>query len=301
MKIGWLAARGLLVAVALLVGMGDAQAWHVEGRVTCSGNGLPLGNVVVNVVNVADGSLLSATTDDDGNYWLALPDASASFQATLDLTWVGGGTVLAPGQPAGFSTTDADWAITLDWVVESAGCGRLGCWLTAGGAKFSGTPQGYAEKGPQVNFGGNVYPSCDVNGGQGGQWNHLDKAQKLHFQGNIIQVDRCGNVDGIPPGSTSPVTPYNFIEFSGTGRVKSTAGNGVDLPFVCFQARAEDRNEPGSSGTRDGAKKDRYFIRVFDCTTGATIIMLEDPAQPGPTDPAAITDGNLQLHVSSCF
>jgi hypothetical protein len=42
---------------------------------------------------------------------------------------------------------------------------------------------------------------------------------------------------------------------------------------------------------------DRYFIRVTDCA-GTTLLVLE--ATPGASDPVTITDGNLQLHASSC-
>jgi hypothetical protein len=80
----------------------------------------------------------------------------------------------------------------------------------------------------------------------------------------------------------------------------SIKGNKVSFDNVCFVGRAEDRNEPGSNGQKDGAKKDRYFIRVTDCSTGATLLELEDVLQPGASDPVTITDGNLQIHVSSC-
>jgi hypothetical protein len=150
-----------------------------------------------------------------------------------------------------------------------------------------------------VSFGGNVNPGCNTDSGEGGQWNHVDHRNKLHFQGTAIQVVACGNVDGIPPGSSSSPTPFNFIEFAGTGTLKGITGNKVDFGTVCFSARAEDRNEPGSSGQRDGALKDRYFLEATDCA-GTTLLFLDANEDPAPADPVTITDGNLQIHVSSC-
>jgi hypothetical protein len=294
---------GAAMAVAFMFIAGtNAAAWHVSGKVYCAGTGLPLEGVIVNVTQL-DGTFTGfGISDPSGFYSLSLPDVAGSFSANLDLSAVGGGNIVTPNPvPVLFLTTDADVAETINWVVDSPRCSTLACWLTGGGAKFSTiTGTTLAERGPQQNFGGNVYPGCSPDAGQGGQWNHVDHTAKLHFQGRAIIVDQCGNVDGIPPGSESPVTPFNFIEFHGTGTLKGIKGNKVDFGEVCFVGRAEDRNEPGSSGQRDGAKKDRYFIRVTDCSSGATLLQLEDVLLPGDSDPVTITDGNLQIHVSSC-
>lgn len=285
------------VVLSLAIG-GSALACRVEGRVTCEPLGLPLEGAKVTIAGATLGNVtLDAYTDANGNFLLALPDIlPATYTATLT---VAEGTI--NGSPTTtFDLTASSFVASINWTVSNVpGCGQVGCWLTGGGAKFS-TIIGMtvAERGPRVNFGGNVNPSCSPEPGEGGQWNHLDHQLKLHFQGTQIVVDRCGNVSGIPPGSTSPVTPYNFIEYSGTGVLKGISGNKAFYPNVCFTARAEDRNEPGSTGERDGAYKDRYFIRVFDCGSGATLLVLEET--PGAGDPVAITDGNLQIHISSC-
>jgi hypothetical protein len=187
--------------------------------------------------------------------------------------------------------------------VITPSCEKL-CWLTGGGAAFDPTLNIYvAQVSSRHNFGGNVYPGCSSTAGDGGQWNHLDAARKLHFQGFAVTVDRCGNVDGIPPGSTSPVTPFNFIEFHGTGRVLGVKGNKANYPLVYFFARCEDRNEPGSNGQRDGAGKDRYFLHVYSDQAdpiGSTLILVDQDGNPATVDPVIITDGNLQIHISSC-
>jgi hypothetical protein len=181
----------------------------------------------------------------------------------------------------------------------STGCFTSGqCWLTSGGTKFN---TALAKHGPQVSFGGNVYPGCSPDAGDGGQWNHVDHAAGLHFMGTSITVTACGNVDydPIPPGSTSPVTSYNFIEFEGTGWLEGISGNKQPRIQVCFNARAEDRSEPGSRGQTDDMYKDRYRIWVWDCIHPATALLyLEDSTNPVLT--VAVTTGNLQLHQSSC-
>ncbi len=172
------------------------------------------------------------------------------------------------------------------------------CWLTSGGTKIrtNGTYD-WAKHGPQVSFGGNVYPSCSPDPGDGGQWNHVDRAAGLHFMGTHVVVDECGNlpVEVHPPGSESPVTSYNFIRFHGTGWIQGEGGNKQERVEVCFEARAEDRAEPGTRGQTDPTWHDRYFIHVFDCDSGADWLWL------GTADePLDVTTGNLQLHESSC-
>lgn len=169
------------------------------------------------------------------------------------------------------------------------------CWLTGGGTKFESVTRSYmAEHGPKVSLGGNVNPSCSPYPGDGGQWNHVDHNLMLHFQGTAITVDECFNVAEIPPGSESPVTPYNVITFHGTGWVQGIAGNKLARTPVCFVARAEDRAEPGSKGQRDPLYVDRYFIEVTDCA-GGRVLGLGAPDAPVP-----VSTGNLQIHVSSC-
>ena len=121
--------------------------------------------------------------------------------------------------------------------------------------------------------------------------------------GNPITDVVCGNVDGIPPGSTSPVTPYNFIEYSGTGTLKGIKGNRVDYGEVHFWARVEDRNEPGSSDPSAGEEIDRYFIHVFADPANpeaTTLLLLDVDGDPATVDPITITGGNLQLHDNPC-
>jgi len=290
--------RSTFVVVSVLLGLfstGQAWAWSFHGNVYCDGTGLPLAGVTVQVVGVDVQFSATRTTDANGHYYIDLPDLPASYQGSLP-----GSTVISPSSGA-FTVTDANTSGSIDWVVSNPNCSQLGCWLTGGGTKFdSVTGTLVAQHGPQQNFGGNVNPSCSPYPGDGGQWNHVDHGKKLHFQGTAIRVVRCGNIDGIPPGSESPVTPYNFIEYQGTGTLKGIKGNKVDYGTVCFFSRAEDRNEPGSNGASDGTLKDRYYINITNCSTGETLLFLDIDGDPATVDPTAITGGNLQIHASSC-
>jgi hypothetical protein len=300
---------GIAGTLTMLLVASSAYAWHVEGRAFCDGTGLPLGGVSIQVTSTDGGGFTgTATTDDGGYYFVGLPESPACFQVSAVLG--AGETALSPaGGSAAFCTTTSSFEIEQDFVISSPACSNEGCWLTGGGAKFSsitGTFLGQSntlKASKMFNWGGNVNPGCSPTAGQGGQWNTIDALNKLHFHGTAIQVVRCGNVDGIPPGSTSPATPFNFIEFQGTGDVKGIQGNKANYPLVYFFGRAEDRNEPGSNGQRDGAGKDRYFLNVYTDPgdpVGTSIMLVDMDGDPSTVDPLIITDGNMQIHVSSC-
>jgi hypothetical protein len=300
---------GLAVGLALFLGSSGAYAWSLSGRVFCDGAGLPLGGITITVTSTDGGGFSgSATSDETGYYFVALPNSPGCYEAKPSLGI--GESIVSPASGSfAFCATDQSFEFQQNWVISSPACVKQGCWLTGGGAKFStitNTLVGVSirtKTSKEFNWGGNVNPGCSPTAGEGGQWNTIDTGKKLHFQGFAIQVVRCGNVDGIPPGSTSPATPYNFIEFKGTGRVKGIQGNKADYPLVYFFARAEDRNEPGSEGQRDGAGKDRYFLNVYtdpSDPSGSSIILVDDDGNPGTVDPLTITDGNMQIHVSSC-
>ena len=294
----------LVAATVLLVQTHAAYAWHVIGHVRCDANNngqvddgdLPLPGVLVTVTGTSVQFSASMNSESNGWFGFGLADAPASY--TISIQVPAGATLVSPGQnPYPFTVTDAAPGVdNLVFLVSSDACTTKVCWLTGGGAKFSSiTGTMVAERGPQHSFGGNVNPGCNPDSGEGGQWNHVAHATKLHFMGTAIRVIRCGNVPGIPEGSESPVTPFNFIEFEGIGTLKGIQGNKVDYGTVTFWARAEDRNEPGSSGAKDGTLIDRYYIRVTD--GGGTVRLLVDD---GAGAPVPITHGNLQIHISSC-
>lgn len=165
------------------------------------------------------------------------------------------------------------------------------CWMTAGGTKWEPvTKLPLADHNIKITFGGNVAPSCSLDPGEGGQWNHVDHLNGWHFQAFEITEVSCS---GVPTGS--PDVTVNRIDFSGTGRLDPIGGNKA-APYenVCFTAAAEDWSEPGSKGQPDPLLKDRYFIRVTDCA-GTTL-----PVELGSeTALEEVTGGNVQIHP--CF
>jgi hypothetical protein len=241
-----------------------------------------------------------------GFFSIELPEVQGCFRATIEFP--NGGTVVTPASGFFDFCTSADVVeIQRDFIVTTPDCGLIEpgrCWMTGGGAKFSNITNSYlGDVTSSHSFGGNVNPGCSPTAGQGGQWNDVSHLQKLHFQGFTAKVVRCGNIDDFPPGSTSPKTPFNFIEFTGTGRVEGIKGNKADYPLVYYFGRVEDRNEPGSSGVEDGNLKDRYFLHVWTNQAdpaGSTIILVDLDGNPNTVDPVTITKGNLQLHISSC-
>ena len=315
------------------LGMGSANAtgdtpkpgpgdWYAKGKVLCDVNqsgsidaaDRPLGDfgypdVVVNAVN-SSGGVFSTTTDATGHFHISLPDVEDSYTETLDASTLPGDAMIVhpPGGQYNFTLTNAAPSFRGNWLIDSAACRAVAkCWMTGGGVKFSSvTGTNVAEangRGPEHSMGGNVFPSCDPDPGDGGQWNHIAHADKLHFLGTVINTVNCGNVPGIEPGSESPVTPYNFIEYQGTGRLTGIKGNKVDHGTVHFFARVEDRNEPGSNGAKAGVDIDRYYIHVFSDPAdpdGTTLMLVDEDGNSSTVDPVTITGGNLQLHISSC-
>ena len=88
-------------------------------------------------------------------------------------------------------------------------------------------------------------------------------------------------MQGIEPGSKSPVTPFNLIQFRGTGRLQGIGRNPVHLTNVGFFGHVEDRNEPGNErGANAGIDVDHYFLHVFTDTGdphSSTVLLVEDP------------------------
>jgi hypothetical protein len=295
--------RSLLPALAAIcVCTGVASAFHLNGVVTCAANGTPVAGVVVVATSTdpANPYQASSTTDGNGAYSIPL----VSFPLCYDVT-IPGESVVSPSGGHFLLCTDGSTLIYYEnWTINSSACQSVGCWLTGGGAKFSsitGTNLGDYTK--LYNWGGNINPGCSPTAGDGGDWNNIDNVNRLHFHGTHIQVLTCGNIDGIPPGSTSPVTPYNYIEFTGSGTLKGIKGNKADFGTVYFWGHIEDRNEPGSNGQHDGAGKDRYFLNVYTNPAdpvGTSVMLVDNDGDPATMDPVTITDGNMQIHISSC-
>lgn len=304
----------VLIALACVVAWASPVfAAGLEGCVYCDTNDngyldegdKPLPGVFFWITNTSRTFCDTELTDECGCYYQGLPDKEDCYEMKIDMsTLPAGSVVLNPeGGVFRFCITESQCHVKFKWLIDCPEPEEA-CWLTGGGVKFSSITNGYvAEHGPVHNFGGNVFPSCDPDPGYGGQWNHVAHDDRLHFQGTVITQVKCGNVEGIEPGSESPVTPHNYIEFRGVGRVKGIRGNKTSYDTVFFFARCEDRNEPGSRGAKDGVDIDRYFLHVFTNPlnpNGSTVLLVDIDGDPSTVDPITITGGNLQIHISSC-
>lgn len=303
----------LCIVAAGMLAASPALACHLDGYVRCDSNGngeldgqdLPIPGALVLVTNLAGTYTASAVADEDGYYYVPLSDVADAYTATLDPSTLPADAVvlIPPGGVLSFNT-DLSSSVRSDWLVASETCQEGKCWLTGGGTVWDRLLNRYvATRDPKHSFGGNVHPGCSPTSGAGGDWNHVDRLRKLHFHGTDIPSVECGNVPGIPPGSESPKTPFNYIEFRGTGWLHGIQGSKVRYDLVYFFARAEDRNEPGSRGAADGTKVDRYFLWVYlnPFSPVASTLMLIDGDQDASTvDPTPIDTGNLQIHISSC-
>jgi len=317
--------RLVWMCVALFTFMASPSwAWHVEGFVACDANQnglLDAGDILAPGAPVRAASTTSAfvgvaSTDGIGHFLIELPQVPDSFTLTLGATLPTGTSYVVP--PSGiynFVTTETDFLLQRNFLVFSESCVTppppppppllASCWMTAGGVKFEPAVGSLlTENGPTDSFGGNVFPSCSPLPGNGGNWNHVSHAQKLHFQGKNIQQVACGNLPGIPPGSNSPKTNANFIWFWGDGTLKGIDGNSADFGHVFFLAYAEDRNEPGNShGAKSGQLVDRYWLYVFGNPADALnsgLFLVDADSSVATFDPVTITGGNIQLHASSC-
>ena len=298
-----------LLAVSALVafiGATPANAWHLEGCVLCAEGAptpVPGIKVVVQIVGgPRDGELFMALTGEDGCYFVPLPEEDHDYKAFLTDLPPSTEVVFPPGGIHHFRLDASHIWEDFNFQTDSPDC--AGCWLTGGGVKFDSVIKGpTGEAGPRSSFGGNVFPSCSSEPGNGGNVNVVLHSNKLHLKNTDIDSVRCGNVPGIPPGSESPVTPFNFIEWIGTGTLVGVKGSKFPETPVYVFGRAEDRNEPGNQHAASGEDIDRLFIRAYTDPLDpvGTTLALVDASGGGPeVDPILITGGNLQLHFSSC-
>ena len=292
-----------IAGLSFLLATNFAHAWSATGFVFCDANqnqtidggDSPIANVLVVVTNTSGTFSNAALTAADGSFLVLLPEDTVDtyVETLVAATLPASSTIVLPTPPVFvFSLPNGNSTVFVgNWLINSPECqsgggGGSGCWLTGGGTIGTG-------RTPEHSFGGNVFPGCSPTAGQGGQWTDVAHDLKLKFQGTVVTTVNCGNVAGIPAGSTSPVTPFNFIEFSGTGTLKGIGGNDAASIPVLFFARAEDRGEPGKN-------LDRYYLRVYTADGTTLLLISGDPANPTNVVPVIINTGNLQMHFRPC-
>jgi len=266
-------------ALALALGGLTANAWNVSGVVSC-----PNGNSACNIKVYISGVGWTLTSCN-GAYLIELPDTPASYEICVDTNTLPAGACVSGCSM--FSVDDNNQFASVDFTLCGDFCTTppaVGpCWLTGGGTI-------YKTKGkPHYSYGGVVNPGCSPTAAGGGNWNVVDHFAGLHFKGIDIQVIGCSGVS-----DRSPKVDVNIIDFKGTGTISGVGGNPQPTIPVCFVAEAQDHGEPG-------AGKDSLYLHVYDCTSGATLLLIStDPSSPTTVAPVDISTGNLQIHTSSC-
>jgi hypothetical protein len=284
-----------LTALLLLGSALNSNAWTKLGNVYCDANmdGIidtgdsPVQSVLVVVTNTSGTFSNASWTTAEGFFIVALPEVPGTYVDFIHPATLPPGTTAVLPIFNTFTVTN-ETTVTNNFLIENTNCvsvppGTNGqCWLTGGGTIKSGNGK------PLFNFGGVVNPGCSPTAAGGGNWNIIDSTQKLHFKGLTIQVVDCGNVPGVN-GSTSPQTPFSFIEFQGVGTLTGVGGNNADFGAVQFFAHAEDLGEPGKG-------VDRLYFRVFDGLGNTLLLISATPSSPLDIAPVTISTGNLQMH-----
>jgi len=257
--------------VGAVTGM-TAYACEIQIRVACPNDRAAAG-VKVTVAGVG-----SVTTDSLGIAAIDVPDFG-TYTVSVDPSTLPAGATLNPLQQKikvlDNATPVALFALGGDFCSEP--CLQGQCWLTGGGT--IGKTKGVAN----YSFGGVVYPGCSPRAADGGNWNVVDHALGLHFQGKQIIVDDCSGVS-----TRSPRVNVNIIDFHGTGTLVGIAGNPQAKIDVSFVGRAVDNLESGGGN-------DLLYLSVTD-ENNNVVMLIGTSAQ----DPAVISTGNLQIHTSSC-
>lgn len=283
----------------LLLTATTANAWMKVACVFCDANtnGIidaadsPLSGVNVVVTNTSGTFITNGVTGAQGCVILDLPVKEDSYVDFIDSSSLPSGTTQVKPPFNQFSVSANNFNVTNYFLVKSPVCVpppmTNHCWLTGGGTI------GALKQRPWFSFGGVVYPGCKATAAGGGNWNVIDHVNKLHFKATTITVVQCGNLPGFPPGSKSPKTPSNFIDFSGSGTLKGIGGNKTNFGPVFFYARAVDLGEPGKG-------VDQLYVHVYTAAGDTRLLISSDTAEPDVIAPVTIRSGNLQLHISGC-
>jgi hypothetical protein len=264
-----------LMSVLLALGLSGlmANACLLQIRVACP-NDTTASGIQVSVAGVG-----TATTDGLGIASIVVPILGDTYTVSVDPSTLPAGATLSPLSQKIKVLDEAPPVI--EFVLGGSFCVAQppsgSCWLTGGGTI------GKTKGQPDFSFGGVVYPGCSPNAADGGNWNVIDHATGLHFQGKSIIVDSCSGVS-----TKSPRVNVNIIDFHGTGILSGIGGNPDATIQVSFVGRAVDNLEPGGGN-------DLLFLSVSDGTP--TIVLQVGNSKD---DPAIISTGNLQIHTSSC-
>jgi hypothetical protein len=147
--------------------------------------------------------------------------------------------------------------------------------MTGGGTIGTG-------KTPTWSYGGMVYPGCTPKAAAGGNWNVVEHATGLHFQGQQITVICCS---GDP--TKSPRVEVRTINFQGTGILSGIGGNPEATIKVTSVAQVTDNQDGGKTA-------DTIYLQVKDSSS----VVRRQIGTAGT--PMAVSTGNLQIHTTGC-
>ena len=272
-----------LITVTLLAATFASQvanACHIYVTVSCPNNGNSAAGIMVCAASatVPGQPPTCGVTDSTGFVDLFTP-APDSYMVCVDANTLPSGATLSPLCQT-ITCTDPSVAVEFDLsgdLCSTAPPPGSACWLTGGGTIGNG-------KQPTYSYGGVVYPGCSPHAADGGNWNVIDHARGIHFQGQHIVVDSCSGVS-----TRSPRVSVNIIDFHGDGRLAGVSGNPESTIPVTFVGRAIDNAEPGH-------RTDQLYIQVVDPSNNSVRLQIGNST----TDPATVSTGNLQIHTSSC-
>jgi hypothetical protein len=251
-----------------------AAACQIQIRVACPGDGTSEG-IEVCIQGSQEGCV---ETDAQGIALFHVPELG-NYTAHVTKSSLPPGATLTPLKQTIKVLTDT--TTYAEFILGGEFCGppEKGdfCWMTGGGTV------GKAKGVPNYSFGGVVYPGCSPKAADGGNWNVVDHATGLHFQGQKIIVDSCGDA---PTGS--PAVNVRTIYFHGKGIIGGIGGNLDATVPVDFEGRVTDNKE-------GGAGSDLLYVKVVN--EGGTTVLLQIGTSAVP---AVISTGNLQIHTTSC-
>jgi hypothetical protein len=273
------------------------------GHVFCDANtnrmidsgDIPVPGVLVAVTNFSGTFSNTAFTDAQGFFAVQLPEITGLYgDFIVPSSLPAGSTVVIPQELAVFQFSipaPPSNIVTNDFLLQNPDCVTVApmtnrCWLTGGGTIRA------SKSKPAFTFSGVVYPSCKASV-RGGHWNVIDFTNRLHFKSTTIKVVECGTLPGLPSGSASPRTPFNFVDFQGVGTLKGMGRNHARFGTVIFTARAVDLGKPGKG-------RDALYLRVDDPAGNTLILISANPSSPLEVSPLTLSTGNLQIRVSGC-
>ncbi len=242
------------LATAALSAFGrDAFAWDVNGTVVCDSTGAALAAASVDVQGNTSAGAFSGSvfTGSAGTFFLALPDQPGTFDAIVDLSAAGGGSVVSPGSDVQFDTSVSN-SVTINWRVNSPSCPPPGKTLEIGPSSMEGHL--LIQPGDWINGG---YSFVFVNGNHAATTVTVTSTMTLPFRcadgttGKFV-INLGTHNYAVPANNTSwqPTGDANSVlSWAGSGQAPAGCGPGNIMDNsrgAIFEAMVSQDPETGS-------------------------------------------------------